>query len=720
MSSPCPPRTTRSALHRTGAMAIVFGLALAPFTATGALAAEGDPVTVRALIAGDGSVSAVSLAGEGEAPAPDELPVTLGISQSSEGDRTTTNYRVENTTLVKKQVSYLDAADQPATVQQDVALPLVAQLAIRLPATRTDVLAPGARITELSDGSKELLWSMVLFSPIGSPTSEVSFTAGGTGEPLARLDAATVQPNTAPGLSATAQAANSTVNGNGILSVVANGANAGLLALADGVGKLLAGLDELEAGAIQLNQGIAAGAEGAAQLAAGSATARTGSGQLASGLTQLAAGGGQAADGAASLSSGLAQISGGLAALSAAQGLPAALDGAKELQVGVDQLRAGLGDPATAGTILNGLAQVGGGLTQVGGGLDGLAAGLPAAKGGVDQVGAGLSGATATGGPADQISALLAAARAGIPGCAAGAPAANPATPCEAINTAAFAVSHPAGALGATDTGGVKEQLQAAAAGLEAVSAGLAAAVNGVEQLQAGVTGLQAGVALVDGGVQQVAAGLESGDPAAPGVAEGLDALVSGLTTAVGGVGQLATGAQAASAGSVALADGTRQVADGADAARDGGVALDAGIAKIADGQQKVADGLPAAVVGSGALADGVGAVIDGQMSVQDGLTGLRTQAVDVLRSQFTQGTTLARQQLAGLEASSTLIAETTGAGTTTWILTQSEGDINATLAGARSDSNTGRNAALGAGGVLLLLGGIAGGFVSGRRRPVV
>ena len=130
---------------------------------------------------------------------------------------------------------------------QDVALPLVAQLSVRLPASRTDVQAPGARITRLSDGSYELVWSMVLFGPIGAPVADVNFTAGGKGEPLARIDVAAVQPNATPGLSATGQAANATVNGNGILATVAAGANEGLGKLADGVGQLLAGLDKLQA-----------------------------------------------------------------------------------------------------------------------------------------------------------------------------------------------------------------------------------------------------------------------------------------------------------------------------------------------------------------------------------------------------------------------------------------------------------------------------------------
>ena len=735
MTSPCTAPTTRTALTRTGALAVVFGLAFAPvLTPAVAYAQDAENRTVQAILGADGAVTDVTTVGGGDAAA-DSVPVTVAISQTPDGDSTTTNYVVENTSAVTKSVSYQNADGTTASSEQEVALPLVAQLSVRVPASRTDVQATGARITQLADGSQELVWSMVLFSPIGAPTSEVSFTSKGTGNPVARIDVAPVSPTSAPGLAGTAQALNATVNGNGILNTVANGANEGLLKLADGVGQLLAGLDKLEAGANQLNEGIAAGADGASQLAAGSAEAKKGSAALSTGLGQLAAGGGAASDGASQLAAGLAQISGGLDQLSAAQGLPAALDGAQKLRAGVDALRAGLGAPETEGTLLNGLAQIAGGLQasgagldQVSDGLDGLGAGLPAAKGGVDQVAAGLGAATATGGPADQITALLGVVRAGLAGCAPGAPVPAPANPCEALNTALFAISHPAGATGATDAGGVKEQLKAAAAGLGQVSTGLGAAVTGVgqlsagvDQLQAGNTALSAGTAAVTAGAGQVAAGLVSGDPLAPGLAEGLDSLVGGLTTAVGGVGQLAVGARDAASGSTDLAAGNRALADGAQSAYTGSRELDAGIGKIADGQRQVADGLPAAVDGSGELADGVSQVVEGEEAVAKGLSDLRTQAVAVLQSQFAQGTTLARQQLAGLDASTALLAETPGAAGTTYVLTQDADGIVANLASAETgSSDVARNVGLGVGGALLLMGGLAAGSVIGRRRATV
>ena len=873
MTTPCNSRNTRTALTRTGALAVVFGIAFAP---TAAYAAEGDPSTIKALIAGDGSVSSVERLPDGAAPSASDIPVKIGISQASEGDVTTTNYQVQNTSVQKKTVDYIGADGLPATMEQDIALPLVAQLSVRLPSSRTDVTAFGARITKLSDGSSELVWSMVLFSPIGSPITDVSFSAKGKGEPVARLDVAAVQPNSEPGLSATSQAANATVNGNGILGTVGNGASEGLTKLGEGVGKLLEGLNKLEAGAIKLNTGLVSATDGADQLAAGGVTAAKGAGDLAAGAAkvdagaaqiaagaskvdagagqlaagagkvdagvgkisdglaaasaggaQLAAGGAQLAPGAAaaaagakSLSEGLALISGGLNQLSGTAGLPRALAGAGALATAVDQIRAGLGDPATSGTILNGLAQVAGGLDNVNAGLDQLVAGLPNAKGGVDQVKRGideqilpglgrptvagqtiryaveqvrqgLEAATRDGGSIDNARFFLGIANQRVATAKGQLDCVAERAACDALDSATQLITVVLDGLGDSKANlttaetalvgagngltGIANGLTASSGGLGQVSAGLASAITGATALEAGVTQLQAGLARVNGGVVSVANGLDNADPAVADVAGGLDQLIAGLTAAVGGVTQLSAGAASASTGSVALADGTQKISDGASALSAGNTSLNLGLSqlftgsqelkagtsalaagagtlaagtptlaagagtlaagtpalaagagkladgvqKIADGNKKLADGLPAAADGSGAIAEGLGKVIEGQTSVGTGIGDVNSKAVAVLQSQFKQGTTLARQQLAGLDAATALAASTPGVQNTTYVLTQSKGDITAKLASADDESNMARNLGLAAGGVLLLLGGVAGGFVSGRKASV-
>lgn len=745
--SPCP--FTRSALARTGALALVFGLALGQ-SAWAATDAAGAASTVRAVIGEDGSVSSVTRTGGANtsAPSKDELPVSLSITDAIADGVTTTSYRIKNTTAKKEQISYVAASGKTVSEERDVSLPLVGQLRVTLPKSYTDVQAAGAAITTNADGTHELLWSMILFAPIGSNVADLVYSAkGGNGEALARLDVAPVIPNSTPGLSATAQSANADINGNAILSTLTLGANDGLTKLSAGVAKLLDGLLQLEEGATALADGLGAGASGAQQLADGLRKAKAGSGALNTGLQQLSTGSGKldaglqkasdgsvklvdgsqalatgaglTADGAAKLSAGLGQISGGLAQLNGTAGLPAALDGAKRLRAGVDLLLAGLGSSTDAKTILGGLAALG--------------AGLPLAKGGVDQVAGGLSAAVATGGGVDRIRGLVAKGTE-LSGCpVTGAPSAAPSTNCEYLNTAIFALSHPAKAAGATDPGGLKEQLALGAAGLGQVSTGLGGAITGVGALSAGVT--------------QVKGGLKSGDAAKPGIAEGLDALVAGLTAAVGGIGQLAAGATAASTGSVALADGTQkvaagagklseegavplsagleqlatgsgQLAAGAGKAAVGSTALDAGIGKISAGQDKVAAGLPRAVAGAGKIAAGLGAVVAGQTSVAQGLSDVKTKATGVVADQLSSGSDIAKSQLAGLDATAARVTGTPGAATTTYVFAQ-DGAGGISLTKSSSESNTGRNIGLGAGAVVLLLAGVTGGYLSGRRKVV-
>lgn len=222
--------------------------------------------------------------------------------------------------------------------------------------------------------------------------------------------------------------------------------------------------------------------------------------------------------------------------ISAAQGLPAALDGAKKLRVGVEQLRAGLGAPEADGTILNGLAKIGGGLSGAQGGLGQLAAGLPAAKGGVDAVKTGidtkmlpglgsptvpaqtirfavesvrqgLAAGSTDGASLDQLLAVVNAIGAAL-GCTTPypAPPQPPTTPCESVATLFYGISQiktnsaaGATALAAAGDGltGIVKGLRASSDGLGAVSTGLGSAVGGASQLQAGVSQLQAGNAAV-------------------------------------------------------------------------------------------------------------------------------------------------------------------------------------------------------------------------------
>ncbi len=658
----CSTSTTWKTLTRSGAIVVVFGLGVA----TSGVSYAADAGTVRALIRGDGSVSSISrLGGDSNTkPSAADLPITLGISASDANGARTTTYHVQNKTSKTEPVSITEPDGTTKTVQQQIQTPYVAQLHLALPASLTEVVAPGAAVVTNSDGSHDLTWSLVLFSPIGTPAQDVSFTAKGKGNPVARLESAAVSPNGTPGLSATGQAANATVAGNGTLNAVTAGANSGITQLAAGVGQLVAGLESLKSGADQLHTGLAAGADGTNQLATGLHSAHDGSGKLSTGLGQLnagtgklvagtnalhdgsdklvaglqkasdgskllvggsqklATGAGLTAAGATKLSNGLQLISGGLSQLGASTGLPAAKVGAMALQAGVTQISAGLGSRNADGTILNGLAKEGAGLGAVKGGLDQLGAGLPAAKGGVDavksgldrtkgaldtqlvpgvnQVRDGLSAGAATDGGVDQLKHVFQSA-AGKLNCAPTPPMMPSKTTTGCEDLQTGIYAIDHAASAADPNGGLKQQTQAGADGLAKISQGLQT-------------------------------GSKSSDPKTFGVSEalgassaGLNQISLGLTQAVVGVGKLDAGVgipatKGTLANGVALINGgVEQVAVGiksGDRAHPGiseGLdALVAGLTSAITGVNQLSAGATSAATGSKALADGTQQVAAG------------------------------------------------------------------------------------------------------------
>ena len=661
--SSCATGTSWKTLTRSGAMVVVFGLGLASSGIS--YAADGGASTVRAVIAGDGKVTSVSQLGGDSAskPSAGDLPITVGITKT--GD--TVTYAVANTTGKSEPINVTADDGTVKTVQQDVQTPYVAMLHVSLPASLKDVSAPGASVVLNADGSHELTWSMVLFSPIGAPTQQVTYTATGKGDPTARLESQAVSPNGTPGLSGAGQAANAVVAGNGTLGALTAGANTGLGQLSAGVAQIIAGLEKLNTGANALHTGLAAGADGTNQLAAGLHTAHSGStkltgglGQLSDGTGQLAAGTGKlragagklvaglqaatvgsdalvngsqdlatgaglTAAGAQSLSDGLQLISGGLGQLGATAGLPAAKIGAVALKAGVDKLLAGLGSPTATGTILNGLAGLGTGLTTVKAGLDRLvdpATGLPVAVAGVDKI-------------KGVIDAQL------LPGLG------KPDVPGKTVRYAVEQVR--LGLAVAIATGGSLDKLRGATAALApyiSTTVGgpcavpfpvppsppttpcqiLATVYYGIGAIKSSSTTAQgalssAGNGLTDitGGLGQLSTGLRSGDPANPGVGDGLDAAVTGLQQLDAGVGEPTNGAASIRGGLALVNGGVLAVTAGlksGDPAHPGiseGLdALIAGLTTAITGVDALSSGAASAAAGSIALADGTRQVADG------------------------------------------------------------------------------------------------------------
>lgn len=597
-----------------------------------------------------------------------DLPVTIGVTYTLDGKQVDpgdvvgksgtlrATYRVENVTGTPTAVTYKNGKGETITETVDVPVPLVGSFRTTLPGRFTQVDAAKADVVGDGRGNTTVQWSLVLFAPLGDPVFEFGWTAqvedGIT--PRADITILPVLPTKKFSVGAyESGAAQATELTDGAGQIDAN-----VLKLRDGAAELLDGLGLLAAGATELQEGLAGEAapgagqiaggldlaadgggdlvDGAGQLSAGLSDANEGGQLLLDGSEELAAGAGLVAGGAGELEAGLALIAGGLAQLAAVDGLPAAKAGAIALQSGVTALLAGIGSAATPGTILNGLAQISGGLDALGSNTTGL----PAAKGGVDQVNAGLATAktslqglqAAVSGSVAEIQGALALL--GCPGSL------NPVCP---LLDSALSSSHGLSTVTLPGLAALESGTGDAIAGLTTVSTGLGTAI-------AGVTALSAGAAQVTAGVNAVKLGLDN--PGGLGIKQGLDQLVAGLTTAVAGVTALNAGAADAYAGAGDLADGAEQVAagagelsagalelaDGLDQLDAGGSELAAGAGDLLDGldqlkagAHELSSGLGDAADGSGQIADGLGSAEDGGQQITDGAAQLSKEGTSVL-----------------------------------------------------------------------------------------
>lgn len=652
------------------------------------------------------------------------LPIKVAATRSVSSGSTVLSYHIENTVSQKQDVTFTDSAGKSYTSPVELQLPLVAQLGVTLPKSMTDVAAPGATISTDPDGTRHVLWQMVLFTPLGAAAQDVSLTASGDGKPSVQLRATAIDPTNAAGLSGTAQAANAAIQQDDFWHGYSNGGNEGLTKLRDGMGQLVAGLQLLAPGAQKLATGLGAAGDGAQKLAAGTDTAKAGASQLSTGLGKIAAGetaltggltqihtgqvaltGGltQIHTGQGALTTGLGQISGGLAQLAdPAKGLPAAQAGLTQIAAGLTALTAGVGassDTAASKTLVGGVTAVSAGIAQLKAGIvqssfctsdilgkviNGAAAGTAdpcfASTGG--KVPVPLTG-VATTDPA--AAAVLKGLKAGYDAVVAGTD--TTLTPGIAALTAGLAqirggLSHPAGALGATDPGGVHEGLTAVSAGVALVQAGLAKAIAGIDALNTGAVSAYTGS-------QQLYAG--SGK-----ALTGSQQLADGSGKALAGSTQLSTGAGQAYTGSKALVDG---------------------LGKISTGQHQVADGLPAAVTGAAQIADGLAKVLTGGVAVKDGIGQVQDGAVAPLNKQLGEASQNARKQVAILTAAGALAAKAPGGAGASYVLDQNGFNPKLAASSSSTDDNTGRNVGLGVGALALLLFGTAGGFAAGRKR---
>jgi len=677
-----------------------------------AWAADGStPNTLRATIDGGGAVKSVtSLASNGtSSPYTGDLPLTMSISRTVQGNTSTYTYHVENTFQKTRKVTYTDTQGVKHTTTATVQLPLVAQLGVTLPKSLTDVSAPSGVVTTDPDGTNRILWNLVLFSPLGSPTQDETFTATGDGAPTTELVATAVNPATTAGLAQAQQDATASSQQDDFWQGFANGGNDGLTELASGTATMIAGLKQLSTGAHSLNDGLKTAQTGANQLDAGTASAYTGSQQLTGGLKAIHTG-------QSSLTSGLTKIHAGLALLAdKSLGVQAAVDGLTLIEAGAAQLAAGVhgvgGTSATptAPSILLGLKHPASGSDP-----GGLVDVLTAVKAGLAPVASGLDCAVV----------VLNDIRTGT-GASPGNGRAGTADPCyTAIGGVVPPMAGDADAtaialLSAMTSTSSITSLYAAAAGVHAVTddAGTVAHPTGGALFQV-LFGLDHAVGTLGasdkGGLYQVMQSVSNGADQIDG---GLLALLdptTGLPAAVAGIDALTAGAGDALAGSTKLTTGSASALSGSQD-------LTSGLGQLSTGQHQVATGLPAAVDGSAQIADGIDQVVDGATQVNGGILAVQSGAVGPLNAQLLQGSQNQKKQIAIVEAAAALGAQAPGGAGTSYVLTNFNPRLAAAATPAKTGSSghTGRNVGIGLGGFAALVIAVAAGFAIGRRSQV-
>lgn len=579
-----------------------------------------------------------------------ELPLDIAIGYSLDGrtvkpgdlvgrsGKLEVTFTVENVTGEFQDVQVPDGKGNMVSRSLKVPIPMVGSLTTQTPASFSNVSSKQANVAGDGKGGAKLSFTMTLFPPIGSTTSTFGYTADITDGVVPRVDvsALPINPLKSPSFASAAESYQRGADTGAKLTDGATEIDANLLRLRDGAQDLLAGLIKLREGSGELSRGLNDTAvpgsqklaDGAGKLSTGLGSLNDGTGKLSAGSDKLADGTGSALAGSKKLTGGLEQISGGLGQL--ADQLPGANVGITKLKAGVDKLLAGLGSASEPKTIIGGLVALSRGLgdletgsAKLTGGLQQLsgAQGLGAAKGGTDQVRAGLTASLAS---LNTLVATMNQLKAVCPD--------NPS--CRGIAD---------GVIGGVESpDGSRAKTNQAIEGLGQVSDGLAAAITGLtnpqglipgaQQINGGLTAAKSGVdSQLVPGAQQVKGGLGQ-------VRVGLDELADGVTAAVAGVTKLDAGAGSAATGSGDLTAGLGQLADGTQTLSDGAGELDAGAGtaneggkQLSDGASKLSAGLKTAGNGSTKLFEGLVTAANGAPALPEGAQRLSDEGTKKL-----------------------------------------------------------------------------------------
>jgi putative membrane protein len=743
-----------------------------PPTVETTLGADGSAVSTRVLNRNGADTSGISASSALKTSIAYSLngqPANRDQLKGARGPVTVT-YKVENTTGKTQDVTYTSADGQPHTQQLLIQVPFVAIVEATVPGSYNNVQAPGGAVSAGTDGNLHIIWSLVLFSPIGSPTQEVSFSAQADapqGLPGVTVTARSINPSATEGLSSGTLTANAAVAQNDLFGTYATGADQGLAQLGSGIGQLVDGLTLLRDGSQQLSAGLATAAAGSQQLADGLHSANSGGHQLADGFASPT-GAPDLTSGSKALAAGLAQIDAGLAALAdPATGLPNAKAGSVALGAGVGAMLVGLGDSAVPGnTILYGLA--------------GLNAGLAPALAGI---GPGPSYSQAITG-VTYVTTTITATVASTAGLAVGQPITvagitgfatnNPNDPNGGFVVASIVdATHltyvvplaPTGAYGSGGTvvatseidgllalqggisaianhgNGVGGPLTETCAGIAIPGADCAAKltflagsigtsntsppfpwtlIGGLNKLSFGLSHTATGPTDPGGAMQvitSIAFGLDHpvgslGGTDPGGIKQGLGAVQLGLTSLTSGLTTAVGGVTQLHAGSTTAAAGANTLKDGISTAGAGAAKLAAGLDLLAAGANQLNAGVPTAVTGSNKITTGLGSALSGAQQAGQGTSAISAQGTAPLITQLQDASNNAHLELATIDATGARAGSAPLGADATWL-------YRLDAVGPSGGNNLVRNVAFGVGGLLLLLLVGAGGFMFGRRGRV-
>ena len=580
------------------------------------------------------------------------------------------HYKVDNVTGKDQEVTYDDGTGKKITATQQVVIPMVGSLSTVLPSNFTDVQSGEANIAGDGRGGTKMSFTMTLFGPIGSSTSEFGYSAAITDGviPTASISALPISPLDSPSFKGAAASYKGGADTGIKLTAGATEIDANVLKLRDGAQTLIAGLIQLRDGAQKLNTGLAGeAAPGAFKLADGASQLKTGAGKLSNGLNKASAGAPALLDGLKQVSGGLSQVDAGLVKLyGGIDGLPAK---AQPLHDGITQLKAGLGDKTTAGTLIYGVNAVRSGLAANAlPGIDKVIAGLynvpsgsnpaPGAYQKLDcaqkilndvvngtlanhtvgtynpcyyaanNLGAftpilqGLTDITYYGG--SDYPELSKTVTAGVQAKIAGdlpsivANPSQPTVPGATLVGGLYALRagldmHAPGKFGPSDPGGAGYALSLVECGLSNTT------LPGI--CKPAVPGLLQGLNLVDGGVSQLVSRVVS--QVQGGIGQAAD-VAPAQSTLRGGVHALMGGIDLLGAGGLTLQSGLNQLSAGAGQ-------LSSGTVKLSAGASKLASGLGAAATGSGQLADGLAKAADGGKALPEGAARLSAEGTSKL-----------------------------------------------------------------------------------------